>query len=225
MLILDEQKQATHAKINYAQEALSQFDKEQFERMVDAVYMDELVTHPEKAGKPMKTEDFETKLKKLIPNIVIERFPQHNADSKNVSCRLPNGTRIVYPFPIIFERSVRNVIYTYRILPGVIASDPQQKTMITRADLPKHKVIPARFDENDNLLELGRIEWEEGAIPAGTELVKLPGGEKMRGYRTVLAILVREGLITPTEVENEFGSINTKEWANHMGKQVTQMPW
>lgn len=81
-----------------------------------------------------------------------------------------------------------------------------------------------RFMPEFSLME--RIEKEmpvmvDHMTPETPAFITVPacGGEIMRGWRTVLVTLVKEGAITVADVENVVGHADRPGWANHIGRR------
>lgn len=226
MLLKDTSLQERHAQIGARTLQLDKARKDAEEELRDMPYVSDLTTSTDAAGKSLTTREFETKILKLIPDAKFQTFTGGDGTLKRFVHLAPYipASRFVYDFPVLPERSVREILVKRRILPGIIASDPQAKALITRKDLPKHRVVGPSFDESGNIASLGRVEWES-SLPAGMEEVKIPGREIIRGWRTVLVLLRHAGYLTPGQIEAEFGADNTAAWSKHMGKQEITLPW
>jgi hypothetical protein len=63
-----------------------------------------------------------------------------------------------------------------------------------------------------------------GEVPIFVK-VKVPGGEAVRGWVTVLLKLVLNRICTPQDVERVFGPISNQSWANHVLGRDPKAPW
>lgn len=61
-------------------------------------------------------------------------------------------------------------------------------------------------------------QFDERDVRPGWIRVKKPWNEIRRGWRTILAYLVREGFSTPDKVERLVGDANNASWMIHMGR-------
>lgn len=226
MLIRDEELQKKHELLAEKAVQLEKARAAAEYELRDAPFITDLVTQKEQAGQILTTQQFEDKLRRLLPDMKNETFTALDGTKKRYAILAPyiKESRFVYDYPVLPERSVREVIKKRKIVDGVITTNPDAKPMITRSDLPKHKVIGPSFDENGNVKDIGRVEWESD-LPAGMEEVIIPGREVIRGWRTVLVMMRHCGYLTPHQIEREFGADNTKAWAKHMGKQEIVLPW
>lgn len=226
MLIKDESLQKRQEVILQRAIQLDKARQNAEAELKDAPFVTSLITERAKAGKVLTTKDFEDKLKKLLPDMKNETFTALDGTQKRYAHLPPyiRESKFVYDYPVLPERSVREIIKKRKITDGVISSDPQAKALIRRSDLPRHKVIGPSFNKNGEVASLGRVEWESD-LPAGMEEISIPGREVIRGWRTVLVMLRHCGYLTPQQIEKEFGADNTAAWAKHMGKQEIRLPW
>jgi hypothetical protein len=163
-------------------------------------------TNPQvQMGREMSPKELERRLKKLNPNLQFA-INSHNTTKKYVFCD-HNGTKETlcpYENSTMPERSVLKKK----------AQEVQDMSVskIERKDLPRATFVPGQGFVFDSLLP-------------GFKVIQQPWGEAVRGWRTVLIKLVKMGYLTPAQVEREFGSDNTAQWASHLGKQRIAVAW
>lgn len=181
------------------------------EQEEDCVYVKEDYISPangeRQLGKIMETLAFENKLKSLIPNIHFE-YNWFNPQMKAI---------------YILRNNVKNYLGSYHagFMPehsivktkDEIVWDPEQtKKPLKRADLPKSEWVPGKG-----------LVWEEGVIRPGWKKITKPAGELKRGWRTILIKLVYENLLTPLQVDVNFGEPSSlfgkKAWSFHSGRK------
>lgn len=222
MIIRDEQRQR---KERVEQGLAANADRLIKMLQEEAKYADlvtDLPTTVEKAGNWMSHLKLEEKLKRLVPNATFHPHPT----KPDIRYMRPNPNLpdeyIIYSTPSP-ERSIRSIIRRTRIKPGILGNPNIQ---VSRDDLPKYEVTKPIFRPDGSIAKLGDILWEENSLPAGMEYIDEPGGELMRGWRTVLVYLIGARYITVDEAEREFGAANTREWAKHTGKRGSlEIPW
>lgn len=165
------------------------------------------------AGKKLQLTQFEQRVTKLVPAL---RFNDRILDETTaaflhmstgatvriMSQLLPDGelkyvcsypkTELVHEFTIILMKKVK--------IPTVV-------NKVSAKDFPK--VIINEFGERvfDGATPFDKFSIE----PSGT----------FPGWRTALARLIGLGLLTPTQAESEFGSVDNASWALRTGKQDT----
>jgi len=181
------------------------------EQEEDCVFIDNDYISPaneeRQLGKVMLTVDFENKLKKLVPTIHFE-FNRFNPSMKAYYVR--RGGNLVYlgayhagymPEHSIVKRKME-MVWDYKAT----------EKPLNRKDLPKSEWVPGKG-----------IVWDETVTRPGWKKIYKPAGELKRGWRTVLIKLVLEGLLTPHQVEKNFGepssSFGKRAWAYHSGKR------
>lgn len=84
----------------------------------------------------------------------------------------------------------------------------------TERVMPEFSIM-ATVEEEVPILENRTISLEDPSM----ETVKRPGREVLRGWRTLLLMLIRDGHLTLTAVEKKFGSCERPTWVHHAGKQ------
>jgi hypothetical protein len=179
----------------------------------------------------------ENGLIRLIPNLVFEVHPKN--PSKKCMFQIRNGEKC---FLLAYENGPMS---EHSILKGIIKYIPDPDFIRIGKDGQPHVHMERKYAKgtavsneklNDMLNTLGwngtlkELEKRNQEIPEserpGFKKVVQPGGEGLRGWRTVLAKLVLEGLLTPTQAEKEFGFGNGAAWAKHTGRlQVNSVPW
>ena len=171
-------------------------------------------TNPEvQLGKPLTTEALETRLKKLNKNLRIIRYPLM-PNKAGVFLSVPTGLEFLMPceYGIMPEHSIMTEKHE-DILDPANARSGGTLSHIERKDLPKHYETP------DGLV------FEPGLRP-GMKRIYEAGSEKVRGWRTVVIRLVKEGIISGPLTEREFGGDDTMpEWAALMGRREQVTPW
>lgn len=190
------------------------------EQEEDCVFIDNDYISPaneeRQLGKVMLTIDFENKLKSLVPNIQFQ-FNQFNPAMK--AYYILRGNKLQYlgayhagymPEHSIVKRKME------------VVWDPKAtEAPLKRADLPRSEWVPGKG-----------IVWDETVVRPGWKKIYKPAGELKRGWRTVLIKLVLEGLLTPHQVEKNFGepssTFGKRAWAFHSGQRNDKefvMPW
>lgn len=130
---------------------------------------------------------------------------------------------MLYEKGIIPERSWMQAVIKESLSPEIF--DPNKRFHIDRKDLTKHEIIPAKFAPDGTLLQEPDVIFDDTEPIVGMERRKIPYCEKIRGWRTMLAILVSAEVITPHQAETTFGADNTPEWAAKMGRAPVTRPW
>ncbi len=159
---------------------------------------------PQQLGNIMTGKELETKLKKLIPNLVFEYNPI-NPLMKALYVIRDNKKEYIcsYHADMMPEHSIMKV-------KKEVVWDEDYDQPLKRSELPTHKWVK------------GKGYVFEG-IPPGWKEVEIPWGEIKRGWRTVLLKLVKEGLLTVTQAE-KFGTptsqFGKRAWSYHLGKQT-----
>jgi hypothetical protein len=230
MLIKDEAKLKNHIKQAKAEQA-----RQQAMAYAANIYKNGLVmldpdTNPtlidRQMGQKLTTEELEKKLKKVNERFFFEHILLPDGTThktcKRLVVRMPHGkeTVCVYSIGAVPEFSVHKVCEE-------VVVDMTMKA-VHRNDLPKHSVGNLEVETDPNSPDYGNTRGEaykfHGDIP-GVKKIKVPGGELIRGWRTVLARIVGEGYATPTKVEQVFGSSDRLAWAAQMGKTSTFAPY
>lgn len=227
MLVKDESVNARHADMGAAEAERAKTLAWLQEQTKDSIYVSDDDNSPtnfeRQLGTPLHHSVVETKLKKLNHHLFFEAHPFNN--TKRIMLKeLPNGTNrkiMVYEAGMIPEHSIMQAVIKETLHPDVVRS----KFHIDRKDLTKHEIKPHEFNEDGTLRELGEVIWDDTVPQVGIERTKIPWAERVRGYRTMLMILVHAGAITRHQAEKEFGSANRAEWAGHMGKREKTTPW
>lgn len=230
MLIVDSQKAAEIAESNARAAARQQTFNWIKEQTKDSVYLqdpDRAPTNFEyQMGRALSVHEVERRLKKLCPKLVFENNP-YNQSKKAMYYILPNGEKqLIMPYEngVIPEHSVLQGVIKETLSPEIVGGGILSRPFhIERADLTKHEVRPHEFDEQGNLTRPGDVIWDETEAQVGMERTRIPWAERIRGWRTMLFILVSAGLITPTQAENAFGSSDRPEWQHRMGKKTQKI--
>lgn len=192
------------------------------EQKANMVLLDEHDLSPANAdrqlGKQYTTAEFETRLRRINPNLHFEDSP--NPTKKRLYF-LKSGKKdflCLYERGLMPEHSIMQTVY--EDIPDPFLIDNPAKGL-DRKDLPAFEQT-AGTEENP----IGEIKWKDPEAPKpGTIRVKRAGREVTRGWRTVLMTIVWHGAASVTAVENMFGSDNRPEWATKLGKQkiITQL--
>ena len=175
-------------------------------------------TNPEvQKGTALTHEQFEKRLGKLNKNLQFEDHPS-NPTKRCAYLRRPDGLEYltVYERGVLPENSVFQEVIKEDLDP-MIFSNP--KFVIERADLPKHEVIRPTVDESGNIISVGDVLFDERDPAPGKIRRKTAWSEVIRGWRTVLIRMLEWGVITKEATEREFGSSNTRNWAEKLGKR------
>ncbi len=155
-------------------------------------------------GQPFTSLEFERRLKKLNPNLHFEVHPA-KPDKKCLYLIDIRGKQFIcaYENGYMPEQSVWRT-KDEEIWDGT--------THIKKADLPDGEFVD------------GEWMWNSKERP-GYTTVKIPYGEAIRGWRTVLLKIIGNFINTPAEVEKIFGTADTAGWAQHTGKSVQNIPF
>lgn len=209
-------------------------------------YNDDPTTSPlsaaRKIGKPMLHTEMEMRLKKLNPQLtfmggpintehkVICRPWRHGDPPRTLDINDPFRDLVklfVYPKGSLPERSIWRECDEWVPDPSYVPTTGD----VNKADWDW---VPLKGHESKFIAEpthpnAGKHgHWQrkaDNAGRAGWKKLKHAWGEKKRGWRTVLVNLVKLGLLTVSQVENEFLSDDTPEWARHTGKKNVFRPW
>ncbi len=188
------------------------------EQLKYSVYLNRPGTNPcvyeQQLGSRLTEPQFFQKLKKLNGNFKIETSPT-NSSKKYLYFFLAEDRIFITAFDVlpgnfIAERSIMSAkeeevpdldFVKTREVNGVAVSH------IDKADIPK-----SEWDADK-----GELVFEGNQTP-GFKKENVVYTEAYRGWRTVLAYIVKWGICTPSEVERVFGIDNTPQWKRNMGK-------
>lgn len=87
----------------------------------------------------------------------------------------------------------------------------------TERTMPEFSIM-ATVEEEVPIFENRIMKLEDPSM----EVRKRPGREVLRGWRTLLLILIKDGHLTLNAVEKKFGSCERPSWVHHTGKQKIQ---
>lgn len=148
-------------------------------------------------GRMMLTQDFEQKLFSLNKNLTAETFPK-DPSKRALYITDQRGKFHLLSYEAVWmpERSV--MTYTVKRVP-----DPKM-TRLSAKERPS---------DDPDALQPGWIE------------VPVPGREAVRGWRTVLARLVQDKIISAAQVARVFGDDDTPEWRTHVHGAAFARPW
>lgn len=137
----------------------------------------------------------------------------------------------------IVERDINpgkdNILHLYHVV-------PEKKTHITafvEGVLPEFSLFntkiedvpadPYSFNNTVHVEDFPKAEWsgwkdgwkfDERDVRPGWMRIKKPWNEIRRGWRTILAYIVRSGLATPNQIERLVSDADNASWAIHMGR-------
>lgn len=180
-------------------------------------------TNPEKQyGRHLTTEQFESMLRKLSPNFRFEHIVRPDG-TIHPSCK-----RLVYVMP---DQSLKYVcVYSTGLIPEFSIMERRVEEVpditlkrVTRKDLPPVKQNPVIWYDPQTGDVQGEIFEFKGDMPWVKKVV-VPGRELVRGWRTVLARIVLEGLASVADVERVFGLSDRLGWASAVGKTQDRHP-
>jgi len=232
MLVKDSEKVQQHV----VQNAIEAHKQERLDwlknQLEDSVYVGNLDSDPtnfaSRLGRPMNDYELEQKLKKLEPNLIFEDVepasggrPRH----KRMLIRQGAGAKhlLIYEKGTMPERSWMQPVIQEHPNPDLF--NPNKPMRLDRKDLTKHEIIPAEFDAAGNLTREPDVIFDDTVPLLGIQRTVRPWAERIRGWRTILGILVSAGVISPTQAESFFGIDHTPEWAAKMGRRVNTRPW
>jgi hypothetical protein len=183
-----------------------------------------------KLGKPMRTVEFEKRLAKLNPNLVFQ-WGIARTTHKWMCAKTPEGALVqlfVYPADQMPERSMWRKRQMW-------APDPRYTAKAGDVDWADWEWVPVPGHETwhksdgwkyPDSIPHGKWQRKDANVGrAGWQQHTLAWGEAVRGWRTCLVRLVQDGFLTVSQVEKEFLSDNTPEWARHTGKKSIYRPW
>jgi hypothetical protein len=165
-------------------------------------------------GTAMSHRELERRLKRLNPSLVFENI-KGNSRAKRLSIQRPDGIHRLFAYSTghLPERSVARVVIEETPDPTYL-----QGRVMERSELPAHEKK-----------EDGSLEFDPDAKRPGYIYTEKNMGEKIRGWRTVLLLLIVNDIFTVEEIEREFGASNTAEWALHTKKRgddvAQEMEW
>lgn len=225
MLIRDEAKQLDHGFLEAAEEKRAGVEAWVKNELANAIFLNDPYDPTNAAarwGRAMSSDEVEKRIKKLVPDAKFHVNPR-NLSKKYMTVE-NRGTVLVYENGRIPERSIMSRVLKETMDPSILRKG---KFHIERADLPKHEVVPHVVTANGDVFHegLGHTIWDPSRPIPGMIRTEIPWSEAIRGWRTMLAKLVKDGLTTPAAAEREFGSDNTPEWAGAMGKRDKSRPW
>jgi hypothetical protein len=235
MLLKNDEKLAEHIRAAREEEFRQRTCDWITEQLKSSVVVDDKDQSPtnveRQMGRALPVERVEVIFKKLNPNLLFTPHVDDDGVLKNPSKKVmwfvhPDGTRdkiMIYENGLIPEHSIMNSVIQETILPEV--SSPDKKFVLDRKDLTKHEVVPFKLDENGAVRQEGNIIWDDTTPLVGMQRVETVWSERVRGYRTMAAILVLAGHITAHQAETAFGNDNRLEWARAMGRSNEPLPW
>lgn len=222
MLVKDEQKSKEHAVVAAREAYRDKLEGWVKEQLKHAVYVRDNDHSPtnlvRQMGRSMSATQVETLLKKLCPRLHFLENP-NNLTKKAMYEQFPDGSLkliMSYESGTIPEFSVMQPVLYETVDPGVF--DPKHVT--ARYDLTKHEIRPHEFDEQGNLKRLGGVEFDDTVPLLGMKREIIPWREAIRGWRTMLTILVHSGHITIPDIQRIFGDSSRREWAIKIGKHA-----
>lgn len=174
-------------------------------------------------GRSMTHEDFEAKLIKLLPQM---RFVPHPKNPTKRVYYIVEPTGVLSQFCIaeagrVPENSIMDRVYEDVLSPETYRPD----YVLSRKDLPKSEIVPHKFNPDGTLAELGYVDFGKDTLMPGFERKIVAYSEVVRGWRTVLALLIFAGLLTVSDVEREFGVQDKPSWAGVTGRRSKATPW
>ncbi len=181
----------------------------------NSIFLEDEKTNPANAlariGKAMLAGELEGKLKKLNSSLHFE-YNSFNSTKK-----------MIY----LVDRRGKTPLFPYEA--GVM---PERSIMNTKEEMVPVEDIYESTTFKMNRKDLGKQTWDEKKQEFVSDTpnpylrkVLIPWSEKTRGWRTILIKLVIAGAITPKQAEDTFGSHNTREWQNSLGKAKHNLPW
>jgi hypothetical protein len=175
-------------------------------------------------GRLMTAKEFEGRLKKLNPAFIFEDFT-----FEELKGQVLNG----YPANTPWHHK-RLLVPIREEIPG--EATPVFQVLYPRELIPEHSITKVKEDflPNPEFMSTGKTpelsdfsvnptDWN--AKPSkDSNLVRWfyeQGGVELRGWRSVLLILMDEGFLTLAQVEKEFGSSPSPEWVRKVyGKET-----
>lgn len=165
-----------------------------------ALLTEDNITNPEsRMGHPLTHQEFEARLKKLCPRLVFRDHPR--LDMRCVYL-LEDGGKLKF-----LSAYSRGIIPEYSIM-------STRKVKIPTLFVYKHHIDK---DEAEAVRHGEKPPWEIE--------VERPWEEIVRGWRTVLILLVLKGVLSIHQVESEFGTGTKDSWAIRLGKRKGRLHW
>lgn len=167
------------------------------------------------AGKQMQIEEFETKIKRLVPDIVFvtDTPPTWKCDWLH----LPRGTKLraagrVLPdgsSEILLSFIQRPLLPEFTVILTHKVQHPTLLANVNALDFPKAE----RVEQPD-----GTFKWEFAGPTPLDNWIDEPCGT-IPGWRSALVLLVAKGLTNPTAVARVFGDADRASWAVRLGRR------
>lgn len=232
MLLKTEDTQIRHTALNEAEAHREQVKNFVLEELKDSVFLKDEDVNPTNAekqlGAALKAEEVERRLKLLCPKLHFDVIVDINGiktGKKMMEFLLPDGNKqkvMVYEDGLIPEHSVMQTVIKETLDPSVVGGSGFH---IDRKDLTKHEIRPHEFDTEGRLTRMGDVTWDDTVPQVGMQRTELPWVEKIRGWRTMLAILIHAKYITIAQAEAQFGVSSRRSWAESTGRRTKTIPW
>jgi hypothetical protein len=177
------------------------------------------------AGKKMTSKVLEDILLKLDKNFLFEVVPG-NPTKKYLWHNRPGGRVKICLYE---NRDEMNPMPEFSIFDtkDEVMIDPDVQS-VSRKDLPRTIWKGLEMETDPNSPNYGDVRGEGyefvGDSP-GRTTIKRPWHELVRGWRSVLARVVSDGLATPEAVERLVGGSDRLSWANITGKAQHALPF
>ncbi len=192
------------------------------EQLKYSVYLNDPKTNPcnyeKQLGNKLPILSFETKLRKLNPNLFVISNSWNN-NKKYLYFQFHEDRIFISAFDVLQDGCVAE----HSIMSAKTEEVPDldfvrtkdvggvSVSHIDKKDIPSSKLVD------------GELVFEGKGNP-GFKEVDTVYTEAFRGWRTVLSYIVRAGVATPAECEAVFGVANTPQWKRTMGKgQVVEL--
>jgi len=223
-------------EIDLARERVAHELRQQYIAQLDqhcSINEKNLVHMDKQAGRKLTLGAFEAKLKKLLPELLVDTNYLSDETAAFLSVAKGASTRRGWlPVPVT-EDNPKGMKYL-----GSWINTPMLHELAVF--ITRDKYVPVPFadtrpwknpetgrvqqvpfintkDLRTEINEQGREVLSEGEQP-GRAVLQEPCGY-LPGWRSVLLKLLGEGLLTPAQVENEFGTINNESWSAKLGQQ------
>lgn len=204
-LILDSGRLSVHRK-----RAISEASRDRIAAIVkqqtkDEVYISDWANSPanvqRQMGHPMASLDLERRLHKLNPALLFLPNPK-NLSKMSIYVR--------YPGEIVRLGAYENGVMPEYSIHAVKSEETWDTSVdhLNRRDLPKHEWNP----------HLGEFEFDPTQPLLGFRRTDVPWSEVVRGWRTVLLIVMMEGIVPLYAIEQEFGISDRPQWRVHTGR-------
>lgn len=123
----------------------------------------------------------------------------------------------------VLDRELRELNPQIRLIPN--PDNPTKafvviqgiKRFATERTMPEFSIM-ATVEEEVPIFENRVMSLDDPSM----EVVKRPGREILRGWRTLLLRLVKFGFLSLGDVERKFGSCERPSWVHHTGKQKVE---